>query len=174
MRLSLALLLTTALFCPRALAQNKDVDPDYIFASVFAGAGLSHSSDGAPLQGQVGGAVGMGTLSSTVGHVSGLQLFEFGVMGPLAGRNAPAPFVSYDAGLNLLTGATTRDIPFAVAGYSYVFTQANALNFGIGFDHYFAPNRAVRFEVRDYFTFTQAPTHNVALRVGLHFGAHDP
>jgi len=150
------------------------LDDDTYFASLFAGAGISSDGTVRPVSVQFGGSAGMATLGRNPGDLGMMQFIETGAIGPLADRHAPAAFLSYDFGTNILPSRDSHTVPFAVAGYSYLFSQASAINFGAGVDFYFREYRAIRVEVRDYFTFTQTPQHNVAFRIGWVLSANDP
>jgi len=60
-----------------------------------------------------------------------------------------------------------RFIPFASAGYTRLFGTGNAVNFGGGVDYRLSNTRAIRAEIRDYYSFSTPTRHNVALRIGL-------
>ncbi len=150
------------------------LDHDFYFASLFAGAGVDSEDSTRSGSAHIGGAVGSSTLAKRPGGFGFLQLVEVGAMGPFPARNAPAAFVSYDLGTTVLLSDRTRTVPFAAAGYSYVFGQASGFNFGVGVDRYYAGQRAIRLEIRDYLLFTAQPQHNVALRVAWEFSVHNP
>jgi hypothetical protein len=57
-------------------------------------------------------------------------------------------------------------LPFASAGYSLLFGTGNAVNFGGGIDYRLSQHRAIRVEVRDYYSFSTPARHNLALRIG--------
>jgi hypothetical protein len=153
--------------------QNPDVDRDYLFTNIFAGGGIGSDGTVQPSSAQAGGTAGFGTISSKVGGLGFQEFLESGLIGPLATRNTPTGFVGFDLGSNVLISHTTRSIPFAAAGYSYIFLAGNAINYGIGIDHYYKSERAIRLEVRDYFTVTATHQHNVAVRLAWNFGVHD-
>jgi hypothetical protein len=127
-----------------------------------------------PDSSQFGATAGTQTLGRNPGDPGFLQFVEVGAIGPLANRTAPAAFIGYDVGVNLLLSRNHRFVPFVASGYSYLFGQASAINFGAGADYYYAGHRAIRLELRDYFTFTAAPQNNVALRVAWVFSVHNP
>jgi hypothetical protein len=167
--------LTTSVFAQQATSQRPSfLDNDTYIGSIFAGGGIS--SDGAlrPASAHFGASAGSQTLGRNPGDPGFLQLFELGAIGPLANRNSPAAFISYDLGVNFLISRNTHTVPFVVGGYSYIFGEASALNVGAGTDYYYAQQRAIRLEVRDYFTFTGAPQNNVAIRVAWVFSIHNP
>jgi hypothetical protein len=56
-------------------------------------------------------------------------------------------------------------LPFASAGYSRLFGTGNAVNLGGGIDYRLSNTRAVRVELRDYYSFSTPTQHNVALRI---------
>jgi hypothetical protein len=61
---------------------------------------------------------------------------------------------------------------FATAGYTRLFGTGNALNYGGGINVYIKDQeRAIRFEVRDYFRISGAREHSVAFRIGYLFAA---
>ena len=150
------------------------LDDDTVYASLFAGGGISSNGTLRPAGAQFGGSAGIGTVARRPGGLAPFSFIELGAIGPLADRHAPAAFVSYDFGANLRLSRNPHTVPFAAAGYSYLFSQASAINFGFGADFFYRRYRAIRVEVRDYFTFTQLPQHNIALRLGWVFSAHDP
>jgi hypothetical protein len=154
-------------------AQNPNIDSDYYFANIFAGGGVSTDGTARPASGIAGASAGIGTIASKVWGLGFLEFIETGVIGPLATRNTPTGLIGYDLGTTILTSHKPRDIPFAVAGYSYILSVGNAINYGIGVDHYYKPERAIRLEIRDYYTLSTTHQHNVAIRVAWNFGVHD-
>ncbi len=62
-----------------------------------------------------------------------------------------------------------RFLPFATAGYTRLFGTGNAVNFGGGFDYRLSQTRAIRVEVRDYYSFSTPAQHNIGLRIGFVF-----
>ncbi len=150
------------------------LDADTLFTTVFAGSGVSSDGIFRPVSAQFGGSAGIETLSQHVGGLRGLSFVEVGAIGPLADRGSPAALVSYDFGANILLSPATHMVPFAVGGYSYLFGEGSAINFGLGTDLHYRRYRAIRVEVRDYYTFTETPQHNVALRIGWKFAVNDP
>ena len=167
-------LLACAFVAPASAQRPSFLDDDTYFASVFAGAGTSSDGTVRPASAQFGGSAGSQTLGRNPGDPGFMQFIEIGALGPLANRSAPAAFIGYDLGANFLLGRNTHTVPFVVGGYSYVFGEASALNIGAGADIYYAEQRAIRLELRDYFTFTAAPQNNVALRVAWVFSVHNP
>ncbi len=91
-----------------------------------------------------------------------------------ADRSTPTPFLSYDLSTNILLSRATHTVPFATAGYTYVFGEGSAINFGLGADFHYRRYRAIRVELRDYYLFTQVPQHNIALRLGWQFSIRNP
>ena len=167
--------LTTCAFAQQASAQQPSfLDGDAYIGTVFAGGGISSDGTVRPASAQFGASAGSQTLGRNPGDAGFLQLFEVGAIGPLASRNSPAAFIGYDLGMNFLLSRNTHTVPFVIGGYSYVFREASALTFGAGADYYYAEQRAVRLEVRDYFTFTAVLQNNVALRVAWVFSIHNP
>lgn len=116
-------------------------------------------------------------------NVGGGFSFETGYLGPWSKPHIGSAFVSVDymAAWNLGpsgSGRTTNGsrywsdrgwklLPFASAGYTRLFGTGNAVNFGGGFDYRLSNMRAIRVEVRDYYSPSAPAQHNVALRVGL-------
>jgi hypothetical protein len=86
-----------------------------------------------------------------------MSAWHFGPSG--SGRTANGTRYWSDRGWKLL--------PFASAGYTRLFGTGNAVNFGGGIDYRLNNTRAIRLEVRDYYSPSTPAQHNVALRVGL-------
>jgi hypothetical protein len=141
-------------------------DTDSYDADIFAGMGAT--SDGS-LAGQFGASVG----TRAITHANGIGFMQFLETGAIVTRSAPATFLGYDLGIALLPHPHSHSIFFAAGGYSYIFTQGNALNFSVGSDFFYTPQRAIRVELRDYVGVTGKSQHTVALRVGWHFTAHN-
>jgi len=115
--------------------------------------------------------------------------FEGGYLGPWAHIRAGSAFTSLDYMAAWSFGqkakGQTRDgtpmwadrgwklLPFASAGYTRLFGTGNAVNFGGGFDYRLSHTRAIRAEIRDYYSFSTPHQHNVALRIGLVFYISD-
>ena len=148
------------------------LDDDTFDADLFAGGGVSASGLGRPAAGQVGAAGGSRTLDRN-GGAGFEQFFEVGTMGPFPARNAPAAFVGFDLGLTFLPSPRSHTVFALPGGYTYVFSQGNAINFGLSVDRYYKPYHAIRVEVRDYLTFAGSVEHNIAIRIGWHAAVHD-
>jgi hypothetical protein len=160
---------------PKASAQKPSfLDNDTYLGAIFAGGGISSDGTLRPAGAQFGASGGTQTLGKNPGDVGFLQFIETGAIGPLANRNSPAAFIGYDLGVNFLLSRNTHTVPFVAGGYSYLFGEASALNIGAGADYYYAGQRAIRLEVRDYFTFTAVPQNNVSLRIAWVFSVHNP
>jgi len=86
-----------------------------------------------------------------------MAAWSFGQKG--SGRTANGKPYWADRGWKLL--------PFASAGYTRLFGTGNAVNFGGGIDYRLSHTHAIRFEVRDYYSFSTPAQHNVALRIGF-------
>jgi hypothetical protein len=68
---------------------------------------------------------------------------------------------------------SNRSLLFYTTGYSRLFGQGNAINYGTGYEHVLTPNRSIRFEARDYYAFTGHRGHNVVLRVAYMIHVED-
>jgi hypothetical protein len=64
-------------------------------------------------------------------------------------------------------------LPFATVGYTRLLGTGNAINFGGGIDYRINHARAIRLELRDYYSFALPRQHNVALRIGLSLYTND-
>lgn len=109
--------------------------------------------------------------------------FEAGYLGPWSKPHIGSAFLSVDymAAWNLGPSGAGRTakgtrywsdrgwtlLPFASAGYTRLFGTGNAVNFGGGVDYRISHTRAIRMEVRDYYSPSQPAQDNVALRIGL-------
>jgi hypothetical protein len=167
-------LMLCALASPASAQKPYFLDDDTYLGTLFAGGGISSDGTLRPAGAQFGASGGTQTLGKNPGDVGFMQFIEAGAIGRLANRAAPAAFVGYDLGMNFLTSRRTHTVPFVAGGYSYIFGAASALNIGAGADYHYAEQRAIRLEVRDYFTFTATPQNNVALRVAWVFSVHNP
>ena len=146
--------------------------------TVFAGAGAATSQQNSRGEFQAGASFD----EAPPGSWGGFS-FEGGYLGPWSRLRAGSAFTSVDymaawAFGPKATGRTRtgqaywcdrgwRLLPFASAGYTRLFGTGNAVNFGGGFDYRLSNTRAIRAEVRDYYSFETPRQHNVALRVGL-------
>jgi len=86
-----------------------------------------------------------------------MAAWSFGPKG--SGRTANGTPYWADRGWKLL--------PFASAGYTRLFGTGNAVNFGGGIDYRLSDTHAIRVEVRDYYSFSTPPQHNIARRIGF-------
>jgi hypothetical protein len=109
--------------------------------------------------------------------------FEGGYLGPWSKPHIGSAFLSADYmaawsfgpkgnrrtanGTPFWSDLGGRLLPFASAGYTRLFGTGNAINFGGGIDYRLSQTRAIRAEVRDYYSFSSPAQHNVGLRIGL-------
>lgn len=145
--------------------------------TLFAGPGIIRT------QGISRGEVQAGvSLDEAPPDAGGGFSFEAGYLGPWSKPHIGSAFLSVDymAAWNLGPSGSGRTakgthywsdhgwklLPFASAGYTRLFGTGNAVNFGGGVDYRLSNNRAIRIEVRDYYS-PSAAQHNVALRIGL-------
>lgn len=151
-----AVLLWVLSLVPAALAQDDD-SPSI---GIFAGAGLDSSTVNRGAL-QVGASVDQYFPNHWIGYI-----FEGGFISPFADLHAGSAIFS----INYLTSWKSRRaakwFPFATVGYSQLFGTGNAINFGGGLDLRLTPKIALRFEGRDYFSFSPHQ-HNAAIRIGL-------
>ncbi len=164
----------STLLAAQAWVQSDSMDHDAYLAVLSAGPGWANQGDGYSPTGQFAASVGTSTLLSDYGYSGGQGFLEVGVLGPLPDRAAPAAFVGFNLAVNHVFTPRPRNLFFLTGGIDYVFTQAGALNGGLGVDHYYKEGRAIRFEVRDYIVFTERPQNTVAVRVGWVFSVHNP
>jgi len=166
-----AILVTSA----SALSAQDAASPKF---TVFAGAGINATQQNSRGEIQAGASFE----EAPPGSWGGLG-FEGGYLGPWARIDAGSAFMSLDYmaawSLGQKAKGRTRDgtpmwadrgwklLPFASAGYTRLFGTGNAVNFGGGFDYRLSHTRAIRAEIRDYYSFSTPHQHNVALRIGL-------
>lgn len=145
--------------------------------TVFAGPGISQS------QGHWLSAIQAGASfeEAPPNSWAGLAL-EGGYLGPTSRLKSGSAFLSTNYVTSWAIGPSGKGqtangkpywsdrkwklLPFASAGYTRLFGTGNAINFGGGLDYRPNPNEAIRFEVRDYYSFAQAGAHNIGFRVG--------
>jgi hypothetical protein len=158
----------------RAQAQDA-ASPKF---TIFAGPGIVAA------QGRSRGEIQAGaSLDEAPPNAWGGVSFEGGYLGPWSRPHNGSAFLSVDymAAWNFGqkgTGRTSngtpywadrgsRFLPFASAGYTRLFGTGNAVNFGGGIDYRLSQTRAIRAELRDYYSFSTPAQHNIALRIGL-------
>jgi hypothetical protein len=147
-------------YSPACRAQ--DVDSPRL--TYFAGPGVTFS------HGTAKGATQFGASFDGAPPNSGFGLlFEAGYVAPWSNFKAGSPILSANYMAAWSLDKQKRWLPFATAGYSRVFGDGNAFDFGGGLDYRRKPDQAIRFELRDYATFTGPRSHDVALRVGFVF-----
>ncbi len=158
----------------RASVQTDFLDPDAYFVALTAGAGASTEGSGYVPTGQFAASAGLSTLLQNYGYRGSHEFVELGVLGPLPNRSAPAAFVGFNFGFNKVYSLRPRNAFFTTFGIDYVFSEAGAVNAGIGFDHFYREHRAIRYEIRDYVVFSEHPQNTLALRVGWVLSVHNP
>jgi len=175
LRLVLAVFAVLCLLAP-AYAQDA-ASPKF---TLFAGAGTSVEQGHAKGEIQAGGSIDEAPPDAW-GGVS----FEGGYLGPWSNAKAGSGFFSADYmaswallpskpapkpssnGRPVWVDRAWKLFPFVSSGYTRFFGTGNAINFGGGVDYRLNNNHAIRFEVRDYYSFSSPGEHNVALRIGL-------
>jgi len=152
---------------PSAPAPTKPTAPPngaykgyaYEFGLV-CGAGDSYSSPTTKPTAQCGGIATMPFFELEAG-VMGPQASHSSVSGYLT-ANAWAPITFGDHGTALITG-----------GYTRMFETGNAFDYGVGYAIPIDSTHSLRFDARDYWTFSNPSQHNVVLRVAWMVGVPD-
>jgi hypothetical protein len=97
-------------------------------------------------------------------------LLEGGYIGPLNSLRSPSSGAALFSANYLVAFhrkfKSIDALPFVTGGYTRLFGTGNAVNYGGGVDLVVKPNRAVRFEVKDYLRLSGPKEHDVALRIG--------
>jgi hypothetical protein len=152
-------------------------DPTGPKFTVFAGPGATITQGNSRGEFQAGASFDVAPPGLWYGYS-----LEGGYLGPYSRLHAGSAFASVDymtsfgekakgrtrSGTPYWSDRGWKLLPFASAGYTKLFGTGNAVNFGGGFE-YRLPNKisAIRAEVRDYYSFSTPPQHNVALRIGF-------
>jgi hypothetical protein len=151
-------------YAPASSAQDVD-SPKLTY---FAGPGTTLSHGTAQAATQFGASFDGAPPNSWFG-----LLFEVGYVAPWSNFKAGSAFLSANYMAAWSLDKKQRWLPFATVGYSRLFGTGNAANFGGGLDYRYKNNDAIRFELRDYATFTGPRQHDVALRFGFVFYVPD-
>jgi hypothetical protein len=94
--------------------------------------------------------------------------FEVGAMGPQASQSQVSGYLSTNLWIplrGLRDSPKTRAIPFLSGGYTRMFETGHALDYGAGYAYPLDHDQSIRFEARDYWTFSNPRQHNVIFRV---------
>jgi hypothetical protein len=97
---------------------------------------------------------------------------EGGVMGPQASHSAVSAYLTTNFWTQI-GPQTNHGVPLATAGYTRMFETGNAFDYGLGYAYPVDKSHSIRFEARDYYTFSGASQHNVILRVSWLVGLAD-
>jgi hypothetical protein len=167
------MLMTVMAASAPAWAQDA-ASPKFVF---FAGAGPLVSDGHSKSAIQAGAALE----EAPPGSWGGFS-FEGGYLGPWSKPNDGSAFFSCNYmvawafgpkasgrlpnGTQYWTDRGWKILPFATGGYTRLFGTGNAINFGGGIDYRINHTRAIRLELRDYYSFALPRQHNVALRIG--------
>lgn len=101
---------------------------------------------------------------------------EAGVMGPQSSASYVSGYLSTNLWIplrQLQDSPKARGLPFAVGGYTRLFETGHALDYGVGYAHPVDESHSIRFEARDYWTFSNPRQHNVVFRVVWLIGLPD-
>jgi hypothetical protein len=156
---SLAFIVIAFILATPCRAQDID-SPKFVY---FAGAGTNLSRGHALGEIQAGASFEESTPNHWIGYG-----FEGGYVGPWSRLKSGAGLFSFNYTPSWSFNKQARFLPFATVGYTHLFGTSNAVNFGCGLDLRLSNTRAIRFEVRDYYSpvLPQTARHDVAFRIG--------
>jgi hypothetical protein len=92
---------------------------------------------------------------------------EAGVMGPQSSASYVSGYLSTNLWIPLRSlqySPKRRGLPFVSGGYTRMFETGHAMDYGIGYSHPLDESHSIRFEARDYWTFSNPHQHNVIFR----------
>jgi hypothetical protein len=140
---------------------SQDDRPKIVF---FGGSGLTNNSD------STRGSIHFGLEYEQLkpvrfGHYSPGMLLEGGYAFPTRCFDDGFGLFSMNYAGAYILGKPDDYLLFYTTGYSRLFGQGNAINYGAGYEHVLSKDRSIRLEMRDYYTFTGQRGHNLALRV---------
>jgi hypothetical protein len=176
MRIVRGLICFAMMMCAAGLSFSQGLQPENVFYrfAAFGGAGLTNQpNDEAHASIHIGGDLEILPVFDFK-HFPGGFIFEFGYSGPTNHFDSGSALISLNYAGELLASRRKRLAPFFTAGYTRLFGTGAAANFGGGVDFFRKDfQRAIRFEVRDYFRIASFKEHSAAFRVGYVFCAPD-